>query len=397
MPRIANFGNRVLGALVCPGPIAYILTTMTEAQPVTDPKPDLRPVARWLLVCAAMVFVMVMLGGATRLTESGLSMVEWKPLTVMPPLTESQWQAEFANYQQYPEFQKKNRWMTLNDYKEIYWLEYVHRLWGRLIGVVFAIPFLWFLMQRRLDRPLAWRLVGILALGGAQGVLGWFMVASGLIGHPDVSHYRLVAHLMMAFIVFAALVWTALDLIQAGKPQPEKIVHPKITRRALIAVISVPLVALYGALVAGLNAGVIYNTFPLMNGQLIPYGLFAMSPWWVNLFESYLTVQFIHRVLGILLVVKFVGMWLRSRSAPMPPRARHLTYASLGMVFAQAALGIATLLLVVPLPLALAHQSGALVLFALTLWLAHDLGMASTPAAAQVKIDTTAKPAGQIP
>jgi len=347
---------------------------MTSAMtPALAPQPHLRPVAIWLVICAAMVFAMVVLGGATRLTESGLSMVHWKPLHFLPPMSESAWQEEFTAYQQYPEFQKKNAWMELADFKNIYWLEFSHRLWGRFIGIAFLVPFVVFAIQRRIDKPLGLKLGVLFILGGAQGALGWFMVASGLVDRPDVSQYRLAAHLLTAFVLYGALIWVALDLFRASAGRALTPVDPKVARRALTVLSAVLLVVFYGALVAGLDAGLIYNTFPLMDGQVVPSGLGDLTPWYLNLFENVMTVQFIHRVLAILLVVKVIGMWVRSRKTDLSARARMLTHGTLAMVFVQAALGVSTLLLVVPLPLALAHQSGALILFTLTLCLANEL------------------------
>ena len=345
---------------------------VTTPQPAL-PAPLLRPVARWLVVCAAMIFAMVILGGATRLTHSGLSMVEWKPLHLLPPMTDADWQVEFQNYRQYPEFIKTNAWMTLDDFKGIFWLEYTHRLWGRLIGVVFFVPFIWFVIQRRIDRRLAAKLAVVFVLGGLQGALGWFMVASGLVDRPGVSQYRLAAHLITAFILYGAIVWLALDLFRAtSAPRPFN-ADRKMWRRAASVALTVLVVAISGALVAGLHAGLIYNTFPLMDGQVIPKGLMDQQPWYLNFFENIMTVQFDHRILAIALVAKIIGMWVRSRHADLWPRARLLTNAVTGWSLVQAALGISTLLLVVPEPLALAHQTSALVLFTLAICLAHEL------------------------
>lgn len=335
---------------------------------------DARNIRLWLLICAGMVFVMVVLGGATRLTESGLSMVEWQPLTLLPPLTDAEWQAEFENYQQYPEYQKVNSWMAVEDFKNIYWLEYFHRLWGRLIGVVFALPFFYFLATRRVEGRFAWTLGGLLVLGGAQGVLGWFMVASGLVDRPDVSQYRLAAHLVLAFIVYGLLIWVALGV--RGERDTEPPPHPNdaITSRLALGVsLAVLLVVVSGAFVAGLNAGLIYNTFPLMDGQIIPDGLYDMAPWYLNWFENVMTVQFNHRMLGILLTCLVFYTWWRITRAGHTGRTKSLADAYLAMVCIQAGLGISTLLLVVPLWLALAHQTGALVLFTLSVIIARRL------------------------
>jgi heme a synthase len=328
-----------------------------------------RAIAWWLMVCAAMVFAMVMLGGATRLTESGLSMVQWKPLTVTPPLNDAQWQTEFQNYQQSPQFQKENSWMTVDDFKNIYWLEFLHRLWGRIIGMAFAIPFAFFLIKRAVDRTLGWKLAGLFVLGGAQGALGWFMVASGLVDRPDVSQYRLAAHLLTALILYVGLIWAALDLFRADKPTHTG--DRPLAPLAFSLIAATFLVIASGAFVAGLDAGLIYNTFPLMDGRLIPTGLGQLQPWYLNLFENITAVQFQHRVLAIALVLFTVFVWLRARRFDLSAPARTLTHGVLAMALLQAALGISTLLLVVPLPLALAHQTGALTLLTLALCLSH--------------------------
>ncbi len=321
-----------------------------------------------------MVFGMVMLGGATRLTESGLSMVEWKPLTVTPPMGDAEWQAEFQNYQQSPQFEQKNSWMTVEDFKGIYWLEYLHRLWGRIIGMVFLLPFLWFLAKGAIDRPLAWKLGGLFVLGGAQGALGWFMVASGLESQPAVSQYRLAAHLFTALLLYAALIWTALDLFARTRiPGQKSRDDALLWRPAAALACAVVFVMVSGAFVAGLRAGLAYNTFPLMDGHLAPPGLFIMTPWVANLFENATTVQFDHRVLAVTLLLAIAGGWMWARRKLLSRRARILVHAVLGMALIQVSLGISTLLLVVPVPLALAHQTGALTLFTLALCLAHTV------------------------
>ena len=329
-----------------------------------------------------MVFAMVVLGGATRLTESGLSMVEWQPFTLAPPLTDDAWLREFSGYQQSPQFQKENSWMTVEDFKGIYWLEYLHRLWGRIIGVAFAVPFMWFLAKRAVDGRLGWKLAGLFILGAAQGALGWYMVASGLVDRPDVSQYRLAAHLFAALVLYAALIWTALDHFRTVRPLPApQPADAAFARAALGVAVAVLVVMVSGAFVAGLDAGLIYNTFPLMDGHLVPPGLYTMSPWAANIFENIMTVQFNHRVLAMVLVALVAGLWLRSRRCPAPP-ARRLADALFAMSLLQAALGISTLLLIVPLPLALAHQGGALILFTLALCLAHAVRLPSGQQAA---------------
>jgi cytochrome c oxidase assembly protein subunit 15 len=341
----------------------------------TPPAPfAARAMARWLFVCAAMVFIMVILGGATRLTESGLSMVEWKPLTVLPPLNDAQWQEEFAAYQQSPEFIKKNSWMELADFQKIYWLEYIHRLWGRLIGVVFFMPFVWFVAKGHVDRPLFWKLAGLFVLGGAQGVLGWFMVASGLVDNPDVSQYRLAAHLFTAFVCFGLILWVGLGLLRRASPGPDSDTGLSALRpwSATVAAFAL-LVVTSGAFVAGIDAGKGFNTFPLMEGELIPGGMYTMTPWYVNWFENHLTVQFNHRVLAFTLVALIVVLFVKARRVGATGRTRTLAIALMHMVALQAVLGIATVLLVVPLWLALLHQTGAQIVFALAVMLLHHL------------------------
>lgn len=356
--------------------------------PFSPSAPDAKRIRLWLLICAGMVFIMVVLGGATRLTESGLSMVEWQPLTILPPLTDEEWAAEFENYMQYPEYQKVNSWMEVEDFQEIYWLEYSHRLWGRLIGMVFALPFFWFVFTGRARGRLAWTLGGLLVLGGSQGVLGWFMVASGLVDRPDVSQYRLAAHLGLAFVVYGLLIWVALGIRSQDdpeqlKPDPD----PVIARLALGAALAVLLVVMSGAFVAGLNAGLIYNTFPLMDGQIIPDGLYEMTPWYANWFENIMTVQFNHRLLGVTLVLLIAATWWRMRASEASEQVRTLANGFLGMAFVQAGLGISTLLLVVPLWLALLHQTGALILFTLGVTIAR---LVSLPASRPQNIPSSA-------
>ncbi|MDX2223755.1 MAG: COX15/CtaA family protein [Rhodospirillaceae bacterium] len=339
----------------------------------TPPTPTAaRAMARWLFACAAMVFVMVILGGATRLTESGLSMVEWKPLTILPPLNETQWQEEFAAYQQSPEFIKKNSWMELADFQQIYWLEYIHRLWGRLIGVVFFVPFVWFVAKGHVNPPLFWKLAGLFALGGAQGVLGWFMVASGLVDNPDVSQYRLAAHLLTAFVCFGLILWVGLGLVRSADPPADAGVAAVRPWAAAVAAFALVVVT-SGAFVAGIDAGKGFNTFPLMEGALIPGGMYTMTPWYVNWFENHLTVQFNHRVLAFTLVVLIVVLFAAARRAGVRGLTRKLATSLMHMVVLQAVLGIATVLMVVPLWLALLHQTGAQIVFALAVALLHHV------------------------
>ena len=313
---------------------------------------------------------MVVLGGITRLTGSGLSMVDWRPLMGwLPPLTEADWQRTFELYQQSPEYQKINSYMDVHAFKGIFWLEYLHRLLGRLIGLVFAVPFAFFAAKGYIARKDWPKYVLMFALGGLQGVLGWYMVKSGLVDDPRVSQYRLTAHLVSAFVIYAYMFWVALSLLY---PRTESARHAWFGRSvALLAIISVTIVS--GGFVAGLDAGMLYNTFPTMNGAWIPSGLLEQSPWWRNVFENRLTVQFDHRILAMLTFLLIAAYWAAARRAGLPARAGRAANALLHTAGLQVALGIATLLLVVPIALAGAHQAVAMILFTVALYLVHSL------------------------
>ena len=334
-----------------------------------------RPVAIWLLACCAMIFAMVVIGGITRLTWSGLSITEWQPVTgAVPPLSAADWQAEFAKYQQTPQYRLLNAGMSLADFKTIYLWEYVHRLWGRLIGFVYLLPFLYFLARGRIPRCLTWPLAGIFALGAAQGALGWWMVKSGLADRIEVSQYRLTAHLALALVIYAATLWTALGLL-APTPLADSGSHGGVPwRRAAEAILClVGLTIVAGGFVAGLNAGLIYNTFPLMDGRIVPADYAQLSPLVRNWFENVAAVQFDHRLLAETTVVSVIALWLAGRRAALPAPARHALHTLLAIALLQLSLGISTLLLVVPIPLAAAHQAGAVLLLTAALVLRHRL------------------------
>jgi len=329
-----------------------------------------KQVASWLLVCCGLVFGMVVLGGVTRLTRSGLSMVEWAPIMgAIPPLNLAEWQEAFSKYQLSPEFRLHNSGMDLEGFKEIFLVEYAHRLMGRSIGVVFFLPFLYFLLRRKLSKPLIPKLLLMLLLGGLQGGLGWYMVKSGLVNVPQVSQYRLVAHLSAAFLIYAYMFWVAMGLLLPGSRASAE---PSLARlrpyvRAMMVLIS--LMVISGGFVAGLKAGFMYNTFPLMNGYLIPPSMFALEPGWRNFFENHALVQFNHRLLGLVLSVTIPGLWFYARRLRLPLEVRLGHHLLLGMLIIQVSLGILTLLWVVPVPLAAAHQGGALMLFAIAVFL----------------------------
>lgn len=325
-----------------------------------------RIIGFWLLLIGGMVLVMVILGGLTRLTDSGLSMVEWRPITGwLPPLTHAAWEEAFAAYRAFPEYQKINAGMTLAQFQEIYWLEYVHRLWGRLIGVAFALPLAFFLARRWVSGVLGWKLAGIFALGGLQGALGWYMVKSGLVDRPDVSQYRLVAHLGMALAIYSAILWVAMRLLSGEPHRPLPPPAAGLRARSIVALVLLTILA--GGFVAGLDAGYAYNTFPLMDGELIPGAIFASSPWWRSFFEDITTVQFDHRLLATATVLAIFAFRWSLRAVPLPSQARRAANMLALWVPVQFLLGVATLLSYVALPLAALHQAGALVLFTLAL------------------------------
>ena len=331
-----------------------------------------KPVGVWLLLCCVLVFGIVVVGGVTRLTHSGLSMVEWQPLVgTIPPLDQQQWQEVFTQYQATPEYQKINRGMSLDEFKGIFWWEYFHRLLGRAIGVAFFVPLAWFLVRGKISGLLALKLGGIFLLGALQGAIGWYMVKSGLVDDPRVSQFRLTAHLGMALLILAAMLWTALDLL-AVQSATQDAARRRLSHFAAALVALIFLMALSGGFVAGIRAGFAYNTFPLMNGHLVPPEIFTLDPWWSNLFSNMATVQFNHRMIAWLLMLLIPAFWVAARRAAITPRTRLATNVLLGMLVVQVALGISTLLLGVPIPLAAAHQAGAVLLLCAALWSAHE-------------------------
>ena len=329
-----------------------------------------RAVAGWLLACCALVFAMVVVGGITRLTHSGLSIVEWQPLVgAVPPLDDAQWERAFAKYRATPEFRLRNHDMTLAGFKEIFWWEYFHRLLGRVIGLVFVVPFAYFLARGAIARPLAWKLAAVFALGGLQGAIGWYMVQSGLVDDPRVSPLRLAMHLGMALVIYAAMLWMALGLLARS--------HAPRSRHARAALGFATLVfamALTGALVAGIHAGYAYNTFPTMNGQWVPDEILSIDPWWVNFVYNMATVQFDHRVLALAVVIGAVALaWSIWSDASAPRASRVWAGALIAATGLQVSLGIATLLLRVPIALAALHQAGAVLVFTCAVGLARSL------------------------
>lgn len=308
------------------------------------------------MLCLALVGLMVFIGGVTRLTESGLSIVEWKLFTgTLPPMSTEAWEAEFDAYKQTPQFEKVNRDFTLSDFKGIFWLEYIHRLLGRIIGLAVTLPLAYFAARRMMPKRLFLRGLAIGLLVGAQGGVGWIMVASGLVDEPRVAPLKLAAHLLLAFAVFAVMLWTRWQVL--GHPRTLNLPRHALAIRGILLLVVIQI--FFGALVAGLRAGLTYNSYPLMDGQFIPEGLHLMQPWWLNHFESALTVQFQHRMGVFAIAASLIGFVIYSwRVLPLRPLLRKL----LVLLFAQWVLGVATLLSVVNMWLASAHQLLALVL-----------------------------------
>lgn len=334
---------------------------------MTQSDSSYRGIIIWLLIVCVFIFAMVVVGGVTRLTNSGLSMVDWRPIMgAIPPLTEAEWIKTFDMYKQYPEYQKINQGMDLEGFKGIFYWEYGHRLLGRTIGLVFFIPFMVFWLRRRLDKPLLKKLGFAFVLGGLQGLMGWYMVMSGLVDMPRVSHYRLAAHLSLALIVMAYLFWIMLDLLNKEAPerQPRE-PWPAIRNLALATTGLVSAQIVYGAFTAGLRAGWGYNTFPTMNGEWLPDALGMLNPFWLNLFENNATVQFVHRWLGTLLLIVVVWLWSNAVRKPLSQSRKTSLHLLLASVFAQYLLGVYVLLNIVPIAAASLHQAvGCLVLLA---------------------------------
>lgn len=317
----------------------------------------------WLVACAFLIFVMIVLGGVTRLTHSGLSMVEWQPLMgIMPPIGEVEWLRVFGQYKQSPEYQQVNLGMSLSEFKSIFYFEYAHRVLGRLIGLVFLVPLLIFWYQKRIPGQLRRSLAFIFIIGGLQGLLGWYMVQSGLVDEPRVSQYRLIAHLGLAAALFGTLLWIMTGL--AFKSKVDELVYDQQIKRLVIAlVILVYLMILLGGLVAGLRAGLVWNTFPLMGDRFIPIGLYEYSPWYMSIFEDRATVQFHHRMVAYCISVLAVILFIVVARAEISRPYKLLVVSWCLLIGSQVVLGILTLLNVVPVPLAATHQGLALLVF----------------------------------
>lgn len=325
-----------------------------------------RALGWWLLFCAATVFVMVVVGGVTRLTQSGLSMVEWAPIMgVIPPLNDAQWMVVFEKYRLSPEYLKINAGMSLDEFKSIFYWEYGHRVLGRIIGLIYLLPLVYFLARGMVPRRWYARLAALFILGGLQGLLGWYMVKSGLVDVPHVSQYRLTAHLGLAIVIFATMLWYAMDFLRGERLANHSSVG--FLRLTAWCVGIVFLMMLSGGFVAGTKAGFIMNTFPTMNGHWIPQGVAAMQPFWHNLFENPVTVQFVHRCLAVVVIVSILACFGCALRQAFATRASLL----LGVMLVQVVLGVSALVLRVPLWAGAAHQAGAVALLAAALYVAH--------------------------
>jgi cytochrome c oxidase assembly protein subunit 15 len=326
-------------------------------------------IARWLLTCAVVIFGMILLGGVTRLTDSGLSMVEWQPLMgIIPPLSHNDWQQLFLKYQQFPEYQQINLGMTMGEFKVIFMYEYLHRVLGRLIGLLFFIPFVYFFLTRRISPQLLPKLLLMLLLGGCQGLMGWYMVKSGLIDVPHVSQYRLTAHLGLAIAIYGFIVWTALGLINKPSNQPSGLGMPACIISGMIF-----LMILSGGLVAGTRAGYAYSTWPLMGDSFIPAGLYDMSPIWLSAFENITTIQFNHRMFAYVIALLLVSFSVFALKKNISENVRIGIYSMLFLLLVQITLGISTLIFHVPVAIAAAHQIGSVALLTATLFVSHSL------------------------
>ncbi|UHS56313.1 COX15/CtaA family protein [Agrobacterium vaccinii] len=342
--------------------------TSVEQRALKSREKDRRLLRIWLRVVLFTLFCLVLVGGATRLTESGLSITEWKPIHgAIPPLSVAEWEEEFQLYKRIPQYQEINKGMSLGEFKTIFWWEWAHRLLARAIGLIFALPLAYFWLTGRIEKRLKLPLVGLLALGGFQGFVGWWMVSSGLVNRTDVSQYRLATHLTIACLIFAGCMWILRGL-SLHSPQASNERQGK-GFAALLACLCLFQIYL-GALVAGLNAGLSYNTWPLMDGSLVPGDLFIQNPWWINVFENPKTVQFIHRLGAyVLFAATLWNMVYLCRTLPNSPHARRSVLFFV-LVCIQAGLGITTLLMHVDIHVALAHQGMALLVlaFAIAHW-----------------------------
>ena len=337
-----------------------------------DSKTD-KIIAAWLLICCALVFVTLVQGGVTRLTRSGLSIVEWKPVSgVVPPLTASQWSETFEKYKATPEYRLENQGMSLDEFKSIFWREWSHRVLARATGLAFLLPFLYFALSGQVAKRMVPRFVGMAALVAFQGALGWYMVYSGLVKDPRVSHYRLTSHLLVACAFYSLMFWSALDLL-FPRSREGATANDRLKRMGIwvIGLLSVTIAS--GGLVAGLKAGFLYGTFPLMGGHWLPVHMFELRPVALNFLENRTTVQFDHRILGMLTGLAVCLFWLKASAKDLPSPGKTAVHVLPFFLALQIALGVLTLVYSVPVPLAASHQANALILLTLCLSVQHRL------------------------
>jgi heme a synthase len=335
--------------------------------------PSRKLIVSWLVLVAVLVFAMIVLGGVTRLTNSGLSMTDWKPVTGwLPPLGEEAWTAEFDRYKAFPEYQKINKGMSLSEFKSIYAFEFAHRVLGRVIGLAFFVPFVLFLVFGRIRGPLIPRLAILFVLGGLQGGMGWFMVKSGLVDDPDVSHYRLTAHLALASLIYSVILWTIFDLVRSPD-KPNKSAYGTVGTWSVILLALIYSQILIGGFVAGLNAGFVFNDWPLMAGQFVPDELLHMHPWYVNFLENPAAVQFTHRIVAYVIAGVSIILYLISRHQYISRSVRMAISLSLIVIIVQVFIGILTLLYVVPVSLGALHQAGGIVVLTFSLFVVHKI------------------------
>ena len=333
----------------------------------------------WLIICCIFVFAMVFIGGLTRLTDSGLSIVEWNVFSgIFPPLLNSEWIELFEKYKQFPEYKLINKNISLDDFKFIFWMEYIHRIWGRLIFLIFLIPLIIFLKKKYIPKKLKKHFLIILLLILLQGLFGWHMVKSGLIDIPDVSHYRLSIHLTMAFIIYGYLLFLTFSIYYLKKNKKKIITKNKSFHLINLFLICLILITIFsGGMVAGLDAGLVYNTFPLMGDLFIPLDIWELNPKFINFFENPITVQFEHRILGIITFTLILLIWFYARIKNLPLSVKRKVNILLLVVLIQVSLGIATLISYVEMPIALIHQSGALILYTVSIWIFKSLPFVS--------------------
>ncbi len=344
-----------------------------NTNPILQEKYD-KQVAAWLIFVAAVIFFMIILGGVTRLTHSGLSMVDWNPIMgVVPPISDHDWQETFKRYQEFPEYQKINEGMTVGEFKSIFFFEYFHRILGRLIGLLFLLPCLYFWFRGAIRRSMLPQMVVMFILGGCQGLLGWYMVKSGLVNDPHVSQYRLTAHLMAAVVIYCYILWVAFGLLRTGPDRDEDISSQKLFRYSVAVTLLIVFMIMTGGFVAGTRAGFVYNTFPLMNGAFIPDSMFTVQPFWLNWFENVTAIQFNHRMIAYLLILLIPFFCFSVRRLGITLRSRKAAHLLLAMLVIQVSLGVATILLHVPVVIAASHQGGAIILLTIALFITREV------------------------